>query len=46
MRNKVAWLEAATSGAQAMRAEGWLVGVAGEDTVSDFAKRVPELTKV
>jgi hypothetical protein len=46
MRSKVAWLEVATSGAQAMRAEGWLVGVAGEDTVSDFAKRVSELTKV
>jgi hypothetical protein len=46
MPRKIAWLDAATSGAQAMRAEAWLVGIAGEDSPGDFAKQVSEQIKV
>jgi len=45
MSQKIAWLDAATSGAQAMRLEGWFVGVAGETAVRDFAQQVLEQCK-
>ena len=44
-RAKCAWLDGPASGSRALREEGWLVGVAREDSPGDFAKHVFERTK-
>ena len=45
MERKIAWLDHPESGAPAMRADKWVVGVSGEDDPNDFAQRVQELCR-